>query len=81
MTMFTLTTPAPWMADALCAQVGGEFWFPEPGDSRCADKARRVCQSCPVRDLCLQHALDTNEPDGIWGGLTPTARRRLKVAA
>ncbi|MGW1463876.1 WhiB family transcriptional regulator [Streptomyces sp. NPDC002308] len=39
--------------------------------------AKTVCRTqCPVQAECLQHALDTREPYGVWGGLTETERRR-----
>ena len=30
--------------------------------------AKRLCASCPVRDLCLAGALERREPYGVWGG-------------
>jgi WhiB family redox-sensing transcriptional regulator len=30
---------------------------------------------CPVREECLQAALEIREPYGIWGGLTEGERR------
>lgn len=39
--------------------------------------ARRVCQNCDVMADCLAYALAAREQDGMWGGLTPTERRRL----
>jgi WhiB family redox-sensing transcriptional regulator len=41
-------------------------------------EAREVCGRCPVREDCLQLALDENERRGIWGGLTDHERRALK---
>lgn len=32
------------------------------------DRAKALCQTCPVRDWCLQGALDRGEPHGVWGG-------------
>jgi hypothetical protein len=37
---------------------------------------RRVCAACPIRQECLQRALDLREPWGMWGGLTPAERER-----
>ena len=31
---------------------------------------------CDVRDECLTYALDNNEQEGIWGGMTLKERRR-----
>ena len=30
--------------------------------------AKALCQDCPVRDLCLDGALERREPWGVWGG-------------
>lgn len=38
---------------------------------------RRVCAACPIRQACLQRALDLREPWGMWGGLTAAERGRL----
>lgn len=35
------------------------------------------CQLCPVRTVCLQHALDVREPAGVWGGMTTYQRGLL----
>ena len=67
--------PGDWARDALCAQVGGDEWFPEKGSS--SREARAVCARCPVRNECLAFALEHDERFGMWGGLTPRERRRL----
>ncbi len=38
--------------------------------------AKRVCARCPVIERCLAYALDSNEPFGIWGGMTSSERYR-----
>ncbi|MHA6758045.1 WhiB family transcriptional regulator [Streptacidiphilus sp. PAMC 29251] len=38
--------------------------------------AKQVCGHCPVREPCLQFALDAREPYGVWGGLTEEERMR-----
>lgn len=40
-----------WQTDALCAQTDPEAFFPEKGGS--TRDAKRVCESCPVREECL----------------------------
>lgn len=72
-----------WRADALCAQVGGDLWYPDDADGTARihpsayDGPRAVCRACPVRRACLEHALATGERHGMWGGLTPRQRKRL----
>jgi WhiB family redox-sensing transcriptional regulator len=41
-----------------------------------ADQAL-CCHLCPVRTVCLQHALDAREPAGVWGGMTTYQRGLL----
>jgi WhiB family redox-sensing transcriptional regulator len=41
------------------------------------DEAKRICAYCPVRQACLDYALNAGEPHGIWGGLTPGERTEL----
>lgn len=36
-----------------------------------------LCGRCPVRADCLAHALVEDERWGVWGGLTPRARRQV----
>lgn len=39
--------------------------------------AKAVCRDCPVQGLCLDWAM-ANEAFGIWGGMTPAERDRLR---
>lgn len=68
-----------WQADALCAQTDPEAFFPEKGGS--TRDAKRVCNECPVRDACLEYAMENDERFGIWGGLSERERRRLRKQA
>jgi hypothetical protein len=67
-----------WVNEALCAQVGPEdsLWFPDKGQSN--KQAKLICAECPVRQQCLQYALDRSEQHGIWGGLSDRERKELK---
>ena len=65
-----------WVSDALCAQTDPEAFFPEKGGS--TKDAKRICQMCPVRQECLQYAMENDERFGIWGGLSERERRRLR---
>jgi len=48
---------------------------------RQVDEANRICQTCPVRTLCLTWALDQGNSSGIWGGTTEDERRAICRAA
>ena len=68
-----------WMADAKCAFSGldPETWFPERQQAVKAI-AKRICQTCPVRQECLDFADQEGYDDGIWGGLDRDERKKLK---
>jgi hypothetical protein len=74
-----------WLKGA-CRGQPTNWWFPlpkkvkleHPDDTYSPEKAKRICiDDCPVRELCLEWALDRNEP-GIWGGMTQRERRAFK---
>lgn len=70
-----LPTAPAWTVDALCAQTDPEVFFPEKSGT--TKPAKRICDGCPVRQQCLDYALDNEEPFGIWGGLSVRERRAL----
>jgi WhiB family redox-sensing transcriptional regulator len=70
--------PAPetdFFADAACRGADTSVFFPV-SDSF-ADEAKAICATCPVSEQCLEYAVETHQPDGVWGGLTPIERHRL----
>jgi WhiB family redox-sensing transcriptional regulator len=73
----TVAAPGHWRDHALCAHADPDLWSPEPGES--AHTAKVLCGWCPVREQCLAWALDTKEPYGICGGLTPLERHSLAI--
>ena len=76
---WTSEPPEPWMAEALCAEVGPDMFFPEKGGS--TKDAKRVCAACDVRLQCLEYALKRDEHFGIWGGVSERDRRKMRGAA
>jgi WhiB family redox-sensing transcriptional regulator len=78
----------PWTERAECRGYDPDLFFPvaqfkagrplSPIVRAQVRQAKEMCAICPVRAECLQYALDENEPDGIWGGLTPDERRPLR---
>lgn len=75
-----------WEAKARCRTVGVEPFFPEGNGGKhraAADEAKAVCAMCPVRQPCLQFALDLGgafevaRRAGIWGGTTPRERAAI----
>lgn len=49
-----------------CHQEDPDLWFAEsPLD---LERAKALCADCPIRGLCLDEALERQEPWGVWGG-------------
>jgi len=65
----------PWSARAACRGLDPMIFFPAVEDDAAA--AKEVCGACPVRELCLEHALGQREREGVWGGCTERERRRI----
>lgn len=62
-----------------CAGTSLDSWFPEDGDRHGwhMDLVRRVCDACPLKEMCLDWALH-HEEYGIWAGTGPSDRRRMR---
>lgn len=58
--------------DGHCQHHPGLDWFSEA--EQMVDACKQVCAGCPMRDRCLEHAIDWPEKWGIWGGTTPDER-------
>lgn len=67
-----------WRDHAACRDADPELFFPL-GTSDATllqiDAAKQICRTCPVREPCLQWALNTGD-DGVWGGTTEAERRK-----
>ena len=68
-----------WQYQGACRSLPTEMFFHpdgERGPRRVAREkaAKAVCASCPVIAQCRAHALATQEPYGIWGGLSEEER-------
>ena len=67
---------ATWRKRAACRGIDVEIFFPEREDAD-VEAAKAVCETCPVREACLEHALAHREREGVWGGTTERERRRI----
>jgi WhiB family redox-sensing transcriptional regulator len=69
-----------WRARAACHQFDSALFFPDRPAYRRNDvaAAKAICCRCPVREACLEAAMDGGEKVGIWGGLTPIERTNLR---
>ncbi len=69
--------------DAACRDYDPDLFFPEgtagPALAQ-AERAKLVCQACPVRVKCLGFALRQGLDFGIWGGTNVAERRAIRRA-
>ena len=49
-----------------CRVEDADLWFAETPNE--LERAKGLCQSCPVRELCFGAAVARREPWGVWGG-------------
>jgi WhiB family redox-sensing transcriptional regulator len=70
-----------WQQNAVCAEVGSELFFAEKGEAWHVKQAKKLCAGCPVRQECLEYALENGERFGVWGGLSERQRRALGQGA
>ncbi|ATI36395.1 WhiB family transcriptional regulator (plasmid) [Rhodococcus sp. H-CA8f] len=75
-----------WPSHGTCGQSDNrDIFHPEgTGDGRARQRrqAIAICQSCPVRQRCLDHAVRTGQRSGVWGGVdmsltSPTRSRPI----
>jgi WhiB family transcriptional regulator, redox-sensing transcriptional regulator len=67
--------PADFFDDAACKGKETALFFPV--SETFSGEAKSVCAACPVAEQCLEYAIQTHQPDGVWGGLTAVDRHRL----
>jgi len=75
-----------WRVDAVCKDTDPELFFPVGTTGQALlqiDRAKQVCDECPVKIECLDFAIETNQDSGIWGGTSEEERRdiRRRIAA
>ncbi len=66
-----------WHNRAACRGLDPSIFFLSTDDEDDASQAKAVCELCPVREACLEHALAYREKEGVWGGCTERERRRI----
>jgi WhiB family redox-sensing transcriptional regulator len=63
-----------WAPSAACRKTKPDELFVRGAEQ---NKAKLVCNGCPVRSECLAEALDNQIEWGVWGGMTERERRAL----
>ncbi|HZF93183.1 WhiB family transcriptional regulator [Streptomyces sp.] len=70
-----------WREQAACRLEDPDLFFPIGTSGPAlmqAEQAKAICRRCPVREPCLEFALDTGQTLGVWGGTGETERRALQ---
>jgi WhiB family transcriptional regulator, redox-sensing transcriptional regulator len=78
--MGEFVTSGNWWQYAACRSAEPDLFFPISAKGRSqldVARAKMVCGRCPVCSQCLDYALATGQPHGIWGGLTEIERQLL----
>jgi WhiB family transcriptional regulator, redox-sensing transcriptional regulator len=68
-----------WRAAGACLTADPDLFFPVAVGTAATpqvSRALRICDGCQVKQQCLDFAMMTREPAGIWGGTTPEERIR-----
>lgn len=69
-----------WQEKSACRGMDIEIFF-LPYNARneekraLTEKAKKICQTCPVISDCLDYALDIEEEYGVYGGLSADERK------
>ena len=72
---------ATWMKDSACRGVVDNDFIPNTMSKPSAARAVALCNSCRVQDDCLRYAMVNDIEYGIWGGLSPRARREIATSS
>ena len=64
-----------WAESAACRGLDPMIFYPATDED--AEVAKAICAACPVREDCLEHAIDEREHNGVWGGATERERQRI----
>ncbi|GAA2494074.1 WhiB family transcriptional regulator [Streptomyces gobitricini] len=70
-----------WRQQAVCRDEDPDLFFPIGNTGPAvlqAEDAKAVCRRCPVREPCLEWALESGQEAGVWGATTEDERRALK---
>lgn len=71
------------MSGARCIGEDPDLFFPVGTSEESlaqTERARSICDACPVRPECLEWALVTCQDAGVWGGLDEEQRREIRRA-
>ena len=62
-----------------CCETAPELFYPDKGEDRTHIRLiRSICGKCPHQAECAEWGI-TREVHGMWGGLSPSERRRIRM--
>jgi WhiB family redox-sensing transcriptional regulator len=64
-----------WMLRGTCRGADTREFFPSNGLG--VEAAQQICRACPVKQECLEYALQNHIEQGVWGGASERERRRI----
>lgn len=70
-------TTKNWHRFTRCDSADVDILIPDRESSKAPPEVLELCSTCPVRNFCLQEALDSGAC-GYWAGTTTGQRRKLK---
>lgn len=72
----THDTVDDWWDYAACYGQDTNLFYPTKHLK--ATEAKAVCARCPVTTQCLDYALQRNDQNGVWGGLSVEERKEYR---
>ena len=58
-----------------CMGMGFQKFFPEEISG--VLEAKAICKDCPLKEECLEFAIENGEHFGVWGGTSERERMRI----
>ena len=75
-----------WHYQAACETADTVTFFGKPTDDNKLQltvtqiaEARKICDRCPVWEICLTHALTFPENAGVWAGTSASERYKIRL--
>lgn len=72
-----------WRANSACRDTDPALFFPVGTTGPALEQiaaAKAVCETCDVKEPCLEFAVATNQDSGVWGGTSEEERRQIRRA-
>lgn len=67
-----------WRLQAACRGMDVSIFVPDSKGWLLYIEARIICETCTVRQPCLDYAMSLPDTVGMFGGLTPEERKLLR---